>query len=179
MIRRDQFEVWVPFPLERVFLFFANPKNLPRIMPPASGARIDALRLGEPSRSPPSAETDLLRTLAGVGSEIATSFRILPPLPFRARWIARVTEFEWNRYCADIQVKGPFKSWHHRHEFEAEMRDGINGTVVRDRIEYEIGFGVVDTVAQKLFVERPMARTFAHRQRILEELLRAEDRNAA
>lgn len=179
MIRRDQFEVWIPFPLERVFLFFANPKNLPRIMPSASGTRIDALRLVEPSPSPSLAETDLLRTLAGVGSEIVTSFRTLPPLPFRAQWVARVTEFEWKRYFADIQVTGPFKRWHHRHEFEAEMRDGINGTVVRDRIEYEIGFGVLGTLAQKLFVGLQMARTFAHRQRILEELLRAEDRNAA
>ena len=89
MICRDQFEVWVPFPLERVFLFFANPKNLPRIMPPASGTRIDALRLVEPSPSPSLVETDLLRTLAGVGSEIVTSLRILPPLPFRAQWVAR------------------------------------------------------------------------------------------
>jgi len=45
MICCDQFEVWVPFPLERVFRFFANPENLPRIMPPASGTRIEALRL--------------------------------------------------------------------------------------------------------------------------------------
>ena len=178
MICRDQFEVWVPFPLERVFRFFANPENLARIMPPVSGTRIDVLRLVEPSPSPSLVETDLLRTLAGVGSEIATCFRILPPLPIRAQWVARVTEFEWNRYFADIQVTGPFKSWHHRHEFEAEMRDGINGTVVRDRIEYEIGFGVVGTVAQKAFVRRQMARTFGHRQKVLQEILGiAERRN--
>jgi hypothetical protein len=29
------FEQWVPFPLERVFLFFADPRNLPRLMPPS------------------------------------------------------------------------------------------------------------------------------------------------
>ena len=58
------------------------------------------------------------------------------------------------------------------------MRDGISGTVVRDRIEYEIGFGVVGTVAQKAFVRRQMSRTFGHRQEVLEEILgMAERRN--
>jgi len=30
MIHHIQFEQWVPFTLEKVFLFFANPQNLPR-----------------------------------------------------------------------------------------------------------------------------------------------------
>ena len=35
-----EFEQWVPFPLERVFAFFSNPENLPRIMPAASSTRL-------------------------------------------------------------------------------------------------------------------------------------------
>ena len=176
MICCDQFEVWVPFPLERVFRFFANPENLPRIMPPASGTRIEALRLVEPS--PASVETHSPRMLAGVGSEIVTSFRILPAFPFRAWWVARVTEFEWSRYFADIQAKGPFKRWHHRHEFESETRNILNGTLVRDRIEYEVGFGVLGTIAQRVFVGDQVARTFDHRQRVLEGQLLVPDRRA-
>jgi ligand-binding SRPBCC domain-containing protein len=110
--------------------------------------------------------------LAGVGSEIVTSFRILPSLPFRAQWIAQITEFEWNRYFADIQSRGPFKSWHHLHEFEVQMRNGVNGTVLRDRIEYEVGLGLLGVAAQKIFVRRELARTFGHRHGVLGELLR-------
>jgi ligand-binding SRPBCC domain-containing protein len=38
------------------------------------------------------------------------------------RWIARITEFERHRYSADVQDSGPFKNWHHRHEFAAEAK---------------------------------------------------------
>jgi len=44
---------------------------------------------------------------------------------------------------ADIQTKGPFKGWHHRHEFALETRDGVGGALVRDRIECEVGFGAL------------------------------------
>jgi ligand-binding SRPBCC domain-containing protein len=170
MLQRSEFEQWVPFPLVQVFRFFANPENLPRIMPPKSDTRIDQLKFVPPA--PELLAGESAHKLAGVGSEIITSFRILPPLPLRAQWVARITEFEWNRFFADIQAHGPFKSWHHRHEFESVTRNGVNGTVARDRIEYEIGFGVFGAVAQKIFVARELARTFHHRQQILETLLR-------
>jgi len=190
MIDRMQFEQWVPFPLKRVFLFFANPENLPCIMPPASRTRIDRLQLVPPKSdagttdgssdrgesrvaTEPDGRDARLSTLAGIGSEIVTSFRILPPLPFRAQWIAQITQFEWYKSFADIQTLGPFKSWHHRHEFEVEMRNGANGTIVRDRIEYEVGFGILGLMAQKTFARRQMARTFGHRHAVLEELLPA------
>ena len=70
-----------------------------------------------------------------------TSFRVVPFLGVRATWIARITEFEWNHHFADIQVKGPFRVWRHRHELQAETREGVAGTVVRDTIECQLGFG--------------------------------------
>jgi len=174
MIHRVQFEEWVPFPLDVVFLFFASPQNLPRIMPPASDTRIHRLNL-----VPPSAPTGVIpatkQPLAGVGSEIVTSVRLIPFLPFRAPWIARVTEFEWNHHFADILEKGPFKTWHHRHEFAAETRNGVAGTRVSDRIEYEVGFGLPGTLVQRLFVRPQITRTFLHRQTVLGALLLGVD----
>ena len=48
MTYRIQFEQWVPIAIETVFLFFANPNNLPRIMPPDSGTKLAALKLAHP-----------------------------------------------------------------------------------------------------------------------------------
>ena len=163
------FEQWVPFPLSRVFLFFANPRNLPRTMPPATDTRLDRLALVPPPNPSGSSTSDL--TLACVGSLIVTSFRVLPPLSFRARWIARITQFEWNHHFADVQDRGPFRSFHHRHEFSAGEKDGVRGTIVRDRIEYDIGFGPAGRIAEALFVGPQMARTFRHRQQALAALL--------
>ncbi len=167
-----QFEQWVPVPLERVFLFFANPGNLPRIMPPQTGTELVRLKLVPPPGIPP--ESAIITDgspLAGAGSEIVTSFRVVPLLPFRAIWTALITEFEWNHHFADIQKKGRFKSFHQRHELTEETRDRLRGTMVRDVIEYDVGFGWLGEIAQRVFVSRQLHGTFEYRQRALEKLL--------
>jgi len=77
MIHRIQFEQWVPAPIEKVFLFFANPTNLPRIMPPETGTELAALRLVPPptaSTEPPALEPPLRRhTEEGTISAIQAS----------------------------------------------------------------------------------------------------------
>jgi ligand-binding SRPBCC domain-containing protein len=172
MIHRIQFEQWVPVPIEKVFLFFATPNNLPRIMPPETGTRLAALKLAPPPGNPAGlAAVPNRDSLAGAGSEIVTSFRPLPFLPFRAQWVALITEFEWNHHFADIQKKGPFKRFKHRHEFSAETQDGASGTTVRDVIEYDPGFGVLGDLAQRFFIEPSLKQTFEYRQKMLEKLL--------
>ncbi len=173
MANRIEFEQWVPFPIARVFSFFSNPENLPRIMPSASGTRLTHLARVAPPGGPSGESND---KAAGVGSRIFTSFRIFPGLPFRAEWIARITEFEWNHHFADVQEKGPFKTWHHRHEFRSSPRSNSDGTIqdgttIRDVIDYEVGFGILGTIGNVLFVQHQMSNTFAERQRKLPELL--------
>jgi ligand-binding SRPBCC domain-containing protein len=167
-----QFEQWVPVTIERVFLFFADPRNLPRIMPPRNGTELVRLALVLPPAFPDENASITDRTaLAGVGSEIVTSFRVIPFLPFRAEWTAVITEFEWNHHFADLQKKGPFKRFHHRHELREEMQDQVRGTVVRDVIEYDLGFGWLGEIAQRSFVSRQLQQTFEYRQKALEKLL--------
>jgi ligand-binding SRPBCC domain-containing protein len=166
-----EFEQWVPIPVERVFAFFSNPENLPRIMPASTGTRLIRIdRVAPPlADAGPQLQPD---KAVGTGSTIVTSFRIFPPLPIRARWISRITEFEWNHHFADVQEKGPFKSWHHRHQFAAETRNGIQGTIVGDVVNYEVGFGTLGMMANRLFIARQMQRTFEERQLALPQLLR-------
>jgi ligand-binding SRPBCC domain-containing protein len=163
-----EFEQWVPFPLERVFAFFSNPENLPRIMPAGSATRLIGLNRMAPPTTPPGSTAE---KAAGIGSTIVTSFRVFPFLPIRAQWIARITEFEWNHHFADVQDKGPFKTWHHRHEFAAEIRGNTEGVIVRDLIEYEVGFGALGKIAEAMFVRPQMSRTFQERQKALPDLL--------
>jgi ligand-binding SRPBCC domain-containing protein len=159
MIARVTFEQWVPVPLREVFRFFSDPANLPRLMPPALEARLVGRAIAPP---------------ALVGTEIAVSIRPFPFLPLRTLWIARITEFEQDHHFADVQAKGPFRRFAHRHEFERSSRDGREGTIVRDLVEYDLGFGPLGTAAQRLFVARQLQRTFQHRQKTLETLLSAE-----
>lgn len=172
MVHLAQFEQWVPATVEHVFLFFANPGNLPRIMPPRIGTQLVRMKLVAPPGIAEEYATITNREpLAGLGSEIVTSFRLVPLLPLRAQWTALITEFEWNHHFADTQKKGPFKSFHHRHELKAEIRDRLHGTLVRDVVEYDVGFGWLGKLAQKFFVSGQLERTFAYRQKALERLL--------
>lgn len=170
MIYRTQFEQWVPAAIDKVFLFFVNPNNLPRIMPSESGTELGALRLVTPPKLAGVAPV-AGGSLAGMGSEIVTSFRLFPFLPFRVQWTAFVTEFEWNHHFADIQKTGPFKRFEHRHEFLVETRNGSNGTTIRDVIEYDPGLGVLGNLAQKLFIAPALKQTFEYRQKMLKKLL--------
>lgn len=170
MPHRLQFADWVPSPLAQVFAFFSNPENLPRLMPPETETRIERLQLAQPPRSPDQ-NTTSTQPVAGVGSIITTSFRPFPFLPWRREWIAAITEFEWNHHFADVQKKGPFQQWHHRHEFMPEAREDLMGTLVRDLIEYEVGFGPLGALANSLFIAHQMRHTFAERQKTLAQLL--------
>lgn len=158
-------EHWVATSLENAFRFFSDPQNLPRISPPESGARLVKRDLAPPPGVPGNA------ALAGAGSRLTISARMVPHLPFRGEWIAQITEFEYLRYFADVQLKGPFKKWRHRHEFEAAQRDGRNGVIIRDVVDYEVGFGFLGSLADALFVRRQLEKMFAYRQRQAEQFL--------
>jgi ligand-binding SRPBCC domain-containing protein len=174
MSQHAEFEHWVPRPLEQVFLFFANPGNLARIMPP--WMRVELLEVHvvpPPGVQAVTATVSSQPPLAGAGSELTASYRVIPFLPFRAVSGARITGFVMNEYFEDIQTRGPFQSWHHRHEFQAEARRGTNGTRVRDVIDYHAGFGPLGSLAEKLFIAPQLRRTFEYRQGALEKLLGA------
>jgi len=151
MTARFTTEQWLPYSVETVFRFFADPRNLERISPPASGARLVAARLMRPKGTDAN-----FHGLAGAGSELTISVRVVPPLPFRTIWKARIIEFEWNRYFRDVQVQGPFARFDHRHEVEAATRDDVDGTLLRDVIEYSVGFAayVLNPTIVRLMLQR-------------------------
>ena len=171
MKSRFESEQWLARPVEMVFAFFADPYNLPRIMPPAMDAKLLNLKLVSPETGSRTAGFAGTSSVAGAGTEMLLSFRALPGLPWRGKWLARITDCEINHFFADLQVQGPFKSWHHRHEFVSQVRDGVSGTLIRDLVDYEVGCGPLGSLADRLFVGRQLRRTFAWRQRAVRELL--------
>jgi ligand-binding SRPBCC domain-containing protein len=160
-------EQWVAAPLERVFRFFSDPRNLAVISPPSSGARLKSLRLLPPNLAGIHAQ----ERMAGVGSEIEVSFRLLPYFPIRGSWTARIIEFEWLDHFRDVQVSGPFKQFDHTHTFDSEHRGGIEGTWIRDRVRYDVGFGIAGIFANALFVRAMLSQMFTYRQAATARLL--------
>ncbi len=181
MPKTIQTSQWTPFPVELVFAFFANPANLPHLMPKWQQAKIESSRLIAPPARPVAVDPTLRfqSPAAGVGSEMAISFRPIPGIPFRVGWLARITEFVWNSHFCDEQLKGPFAHWNHRHGITSEVRDGISGTLITDDIEYALPLGPLGSIGNAVFVRRQMLATFAYRQQRLNEILPVAARQAA
>ncbi len=135
-------------PLGEVFDFFARADNLERITPPW-------LAFGLVTPEP---------IEMGAGTMIEYRLR-LHRLPLR--WISRIERWEPGRAFEDVQVKGPYRLWHHRHEF----RVAGGGTLVQDHVRYSLPLGPLGELGHALFVERDLARIFAYRHAAVRELL--------
>lgn len=164
-----QAEQWLPFPVPVVFAFFANPGNLPPLMPAWQQAHIDELHLIAPP-PPPTGSPSKLGT--GVSTTMVLSFRVLPLVPLRLRWHALIPEFEWNDHFCDTQTAGPFQYWRHCHSVRGEVRDDVQGTVVRDDVTYELPLGRLGDLANLLGGRLQMRYIFNYRHRQTTKLLR-------
>jgi len=170
---RHQFqaEQFLPYPVERVFAFFANPENLPRLMPEWQRARIEEATYAPPPGRPPGTPRSR-GIVAGAGTKMTLSFRPFPYSPLRMMWDAEIDQFAWNDHFCDTQLRGPFSFWHHCHRISSMAREGIDGTLLRDELEYELPMGPLGEIAHRLVVAGQLKKTFEYRQKKTAELLR-------
>ena len=110
MAKRFETSQWIPFPVELVFAFFANPHNLQHMMPPELQAQVEDVRFSPPPPRPLAADPSrrYQSLAAGVGTEIIVSFYPIKWLPQRVSWTAKIVEFVWNSHFIDEQIRGPF-----------------------------------------------------------------------
>ena len=161
-------EQQLPYPLETVFAFFADPDNLPRLMPTWQDARIEsATYIAPPPALAPFPGSD--RIIAGTGTRLLLTIRAVPLLPIRIPWEASIEDFTWLRGFCDTQLRGPFKYWRHCHT----LTSNASGTHLLDAVEYGLPLGPFGYLANTLFVRRQLASTFAYRQKRTLELLAA------
>ncbi len=128
---------------ERVFAFHEQPEALILLLPPWETARvIQAAKVSE------------------VGSQAIIETRIFGLL--KVRWVAEHVIYDPPRLFEDVQVKGPFRSWRHRHMIEANS----DGARLRDEIDYEPPFGFMGRALAPLLVERKLQKLFDFRHEV-------------
>ena len=169
-------EQWLPYPIEQMFAFFANPENLPRLMPGWQKARIEEASFAPPPTRVMTPNTTPLRGIAaGAGTRMTISFKPFPFAPFRIPWDAEITEFVWNDHFCDTQHRGPFAYWLHCHRLSQETRDvegtTTPGTLLRDHVTYELPLGPAGDVAARLVMPMQFRQIFAFRHKRTAELL--------
>jgi len=135
----------VPGPPEDVFPFFEDAYNLEDITPPFLGFRVVTPRP--------------IEMRAGALIEYRLKLHGVP-----VRWKTQIESFDPPHTFTDVQLSGPYKLWHHTHVFEP---DGRGGTLMRDRVLYEMPFGPFGEVAHTLLVKRDLRRIFDFRQQMV------------
>ena len=137
-------ELWLPQSRDEIFRFFADPHNLDRLTP--SWLQFKIL-------SPP-------HTAMQAGTILDYRLRI-HGVPIH--WQSEISTWNPPDRFVDRQTKGPYSLWVHEHTFA--IHNG--GTLVGDNVEYAVPGGAI---VQQLLVAPDIARIFAYRHKILEEL---------
>jgi ligand-binding SRPBCC domain-containing protein len=139
--------LWLARPRPQVFAFFADPANLARVSPPRLRLRL---------------LTPVTALSAGAVLDFRVSWLGLP-----LRWRSYVREYDPPHRFVDVQVRGPWARWEHRHQFLED--DG--GTWMEDRVTYRLPLGPIGRLLHAVAVRRQIEATWAYRQARIVELL--------
>lgn len=144
--RRLVFESYIPASPERVFAFHERPDAFALLTPWWSGSRVvrppQSLRPGE-------------RALLGRG-------------PLAREWEAIHEVYEPPTCFVESQVRGPFRSWRHRH---LVLPEG-SGARLRDELEYAPPGGVLAPLVDRL-LQPFLRRLFAYRHAVTQRYVLA------
>jgi len=145
---RLQREQILPQPIERAFSFFANAENLELLTP--QWLHFEILT------PPPIA--------MHVGTVIQYRLRV-HGLP--VHWTTSITDWNPPFEFVDVQLKGPYRLWHHRHRFES-LGDQTRMT---DEVTYRLPFGWIGNAAHRLLVRGDLQRIFDHRAQVIADIV--------
>jgi ligand-binding SRPBCC domain-containing protein len=143
-LERTQF---VGRPIEKVFPFFAEPTNLARITPQWLNFRVVT-------------QGDLT-----MREGLLIDYRV-SPLLIPQRWTSCITLWDPPNRFVDEQLRGPYRRWHHLHEF----REVTGGVEISDCVTYELPLGPLGRAAHALFVRRQLEAIFDYRERAVSRL---------
>jgi ligand-binding SRPBCC domain-containing protein len=150
-LHREQF---IPRPLEEVFAFFSDAHNLEVITPDFLHFKI--------------LTPDPLMLTAGFVMDYRLQLFGVP-----LNWQSRIETFDPPRSFTDVQLRGPYRLWHHVHRFTAVA----GGTQMVDEVDYALPLGPLGPVAHALFVRSTLGRIFDYRRdRVAEMFSHADGR---
>lgn len=148
MLRTLHREQFIPAPPERVWEFFATPKNLDAMTPPN-------LRFQILSELPERMYTGQL-----------IAYRISPVPGIWLSWLTEIRHVEEGRYFVDEQRAGPYRFWYHEHRF-TPVAGGVQMT---DHVSYDVGWGPAGALVEKLWVCGQLEGIFNYRAKRVTEL---------
>lgn len=152
MIHRLSLEQIIPAPLEKVWEYFCDPKNLNTITPPDMNFEI--LDGGEN----PMYEGQLIE------------YRVEFVRGIRSRWLTEISHVRACEYFVDEQRMGPYRFWYHEHAFE----EVSSGTLMKDRVSYAVPMGFMGDMLDRVWIAERLKGIFDYRRKKITELYGGE-----
>ena len=107
------------------------------------------------------------------------SFKILTPAPIlmhngavfdyeirlfgiKMVWQSIISNYDPPHGFVDIQLKGPYQFWHHKHSFIKHTEY----VEVIDDVHYSVGYGILGRIAHALFIRKQLEAIFNYRKSI-------------
>lgn len=146
---------WVAHPVEDVFPFFSNEKNLELITPPHLNFKV--------------LDKTTLRIEKGTEISYKLKNRGIP-----LKWKSLISSFEKEVTFTDEQIVGPYSKWTHTHDFIPCKE----GTLLRDRVVYKLPFGKVGKIIAGIFIKKDVENIFSYRNKIIKEQIFNNRRSA-
>ncbi len=139
------FETKLPVPVEEAFEWHERPGAFERLLPPFMA-------------------TKLIDCDSGLQLDAHVHFRIMLLGEMGIDCIHKLTDVQKNKSFTDVQVKGPFSSWKHLHNFR---KVDEHHTVIEEIIQYTLP---VESILGHLVnnkIAKRLSRLFNYRQQIL------------
>ncbi len=90
---------------------------------------------------------------------------VSPLFGIKMKWQTEILKVDFQTSFIDFQKKGPYKLWHHHHEFI----ENENGVLMKDTVDYELPLGFLGEIAHTILVKKKLEDIFNYRYKILEE----------
>ena len=139
----------LPCDIHTAWAFFSIPSNLSKITPPDMKFMAKSAIADQP-----------------VFEGMVLDFHVSPLFSIRMRWRSQIAQVDGPYSFTDVQTKGPFKRWQHRHEYIANAE----GVLVLDTVDYQLPFGLLGRLAHGL-VRKNLEKLFDYRIQTLERIL--------
>ena len=136
---------FIPIGRDEAWAFFSDPRNLARITPPEMGFRV------------------VDEVPAQIYPGLIIRYRVRPVGRIPVTWVTEITHVREGEYFVDEQLVGQYRLWHHQHHIVAVP----GGVEMRDIVHYQLPFGPLGAVVNRLLVGPRVRAIFEYRRGVL------------
>lgn len=149
-------EQFLPIDLKKAWEFFSAAENLAVITPPELGFKV--------LTPVPDGE---------IYEGMLIDYKVSPLFNIPMHWQTEIAKVDKPYSFTDRQLKGPYRLWEHTHHFFEKE----NGILMKDRVKYQLPYGVIGELAHSVLVRNKIEDIFAYRKQVLNQMFNGKNNN--